>query len=71
MKGKIEKEFDIYSKAYIHILFEGGKSIMTIPSKEKQSLQLQNYFLLFQFILINPEGFNIELSLRDTKENNF
>ena len=69
MKGKIEKEFDIYSKAYIHILFEGGKSIMTIPSKEKQSLQLQNYFLLFQFILINPEGFNIELSLRDTNNN--
>ena len=69
MKGKITKEVEPYSKSPIHTLFIGGESIMSIPNKEKEFLQLQNSFLLFQFVLLNLKDFNIELNLRDKKQN--
>ena len=69
MKGKITKEFEPYSKTPIHVLYEGGVSVMIIPNQDKQFLQLQNPLLLFQFLLLNPKGFNIELNLRDTNHN--
>ena len=69
MKGKITKEFEPYSKTPIHVLYEGGASVMIIPNQDKQFLQLQNPLLLFQFLLLNPKGFNIELNLRDTNHN--
>ena len=69
MKGKITKEFEPYSKTPIHVLYEGGVSAMLIPNQDKQFLQLQNPLLLFQFLLLNPKGFNIELNLRDTNHN--
>ena len=70
MKGKIIKEFEPYSKSYIHTLLIGGTSIMTLPNKEKEFLQIPNPFLLFQFVLINPKNFNIELNIRDINNNN-
>ena len=69
MRGKIIKEFEPYSKSYIHILLLGGISIMSIPSQEKHLLQIQNTFLLFQFFLINHKSFNIELNVRDINNN--
>ena len=69
MKGKINKEFEPYSKTYIHTLLNAGTSIMSIPNQERQFLQIQNSFLLFQFILINPKGFFIDLNLRDKNHN--
>ena len=69
MKGKITKEFEPYSKSPIHVLYEGGTSVMIIPNQDKQFLQLQNPLLLFQFLLMNPKGFNIELNSRDTNHN--
>ena len=69
MKGKITKEFEPYSKAPVHVLYEGGASIMIIPNQDKQFLQLQNPLLLFQFILLNPKGFSIEINSRDTNHN--
>ena len=68
MRGKINKEFEPYSKSYIHILLLGGVSIMSIPNDD-HLLQIQNTFLLFQFLLINPKGFNIELNVRDINNN--
>lgn len=70
MKGKIIKEFEPNSKSYIHSLLIGGTSIMVLPNKEKQFLQIPNPYLLFQFVLINPKAFNIELTIRDTNNNN-
>lgn len=65
MKGKIKKEFEPYSKSYFHILLTGGVSILSLPSQDKQTLQMTNLFLLFQFVLMNPKGFLIELNVRD------
>ena len=42
---------------------------MIIPNQDKQFLQLQNPLLLFQFILLNPKGFSIEINSRDTNHN--
>jgi hypothetical protein len=64
----INREFKPYSKSYIHTLLFPGASIMSIPNQEKQLLQIQNSFLIFQFFLINPKNFYIELNKRD---NNF
>lgn len=69
MKGKITKEFEPYSKTPVHVLYEGGTSVMIIPNQDKQFLQLQNPLLLFQFILLNPKGFSIEINSRDTNHN--
>ena len=65
MKGKIKKDFEPYSKSYFHILLTGGVSILSLPSQDKQTLQMTNLFLLFQFVLMNPKGFLIELNVRD------
>ena len=65
IKGKIQKEFEPYSKSYYHILLTGGVSILSLPNQDKQSLQMQNLFLLFQFVLINNKNFLIELNVRD------
>ena len=65
IKGKIKKEFEPYSKSYYHILLTGGVSILSLPNLDKQPLQIQNLFLLFQFVLINNKNFLIELNVRD------
>ena len=65
MKGKIKKDFEPYSKSYFHILLTGGVSILSLPSQDKQTLQMTNLFLLFQFVFLNPKGFLIELNVRD------
>ena len=64
IKGKIKKEFEPYSKSYYQILLNGGVSILSLPIQEKQSLQISNFFLLVQFVLINPKSFLIELNVR-------
>ena len=69
IKGKIKKEFEPYSKSYYQILLNGGVSILSLPIQEKQLLQMQNFFLLFQFVLINPKSFLIELNVRDDINN--
>ena len=69
VKGKIKKEFEPYSKSYYQILLNGGVSILSLPIQEKQSLQMSNLFLLFQFVLINPKSFLIELNVRDDINN--
>ena len=69
MKGKINRDFDPYLKSYIHTLLFPGASIMSIPNQERQLLQIQNSFLLFQFILINQKNFYIELNTRDINHN--
>jgi hypothetical protein len=65
----INREFKPYSKSYIHTLLFPGASIMSIPNQERQLLQIQNSFLLFQFFLINPKNFYIELNTRDINHN--
>ena len=65
MKGKIKKDFEPYSKSYFHILLTGGVSILSLPSQDKQTLQMTNLFLLFQFVFLNPKGFLIVLNVRD------
>ena len=69
IKGKIKKEFEPYSKSYYQILLNGGVSILSLPIQEKQSLQISNFFLLVQFVLINPKSFLIELNVRDDVNN--
>ena len=69
IKGKIKKEFEPYSKSYYQILLNGGVSILLLPIQEKQSLQISNFFLLVQFVLINPKSFLIELNVRDDVNN--
>ena len=69
MKGKIQKEFEHYSKSYYQILLTGGVSILSLPNTDKQVLQISNLFLLFQFVLINHKSFIIELIVRDTNNN--
>ena len=69
MKGKIKKEFEPYSKSYYQILLTGGVSVLSLPSNEKQSLQISNLFLLVQFVLIKRKGFIIELIVRDNFNN--
>jgi len=65
IKGKIKKEFEPFSKSYFHILLTGGVSSLSLPSQDKHSLQMTNSFLLFQFVLMNPKSFLIELNVRD------
>ena len=65
IKGKIKKEFEPYSKSYFHILLTGGVSLLSLPGQDKHSLQMTNSFLLFQFVLMNPKSFLIELNVRD------
>ena len=69
IKGKIKKEFEPYSKSYYQILLNGGVSILSLPFQDKQSLQMSNLFLLFQFVLINPKSFLIELNVSDDINN--
>ena len=69
IKGKIKKEFEPYSKSYYQILLNGGVSILSLPIQEKQLLQISNFFLLVQFVLINPKSFLIELNVRDDVNN--
>ena len=65
IKGKIKKEFEPFSKSYYNILLTGGVSILSLPSQDKQNLQMTNLFLLFQFVLMNHKSFLIELNVRD------
>ena len=65
IKGKIKKEFEPFSKSYFHILLIGGVSSLSLPGQDKHSLQMTNSFLLFQFVLMNPKSFLIELNVRD------
>lgn len=69
MRGKIIKEFEPYTKSFIHILLLGGTSIMSLPNQEKQFLQIQNSFLLLQFVLLNQKNIYLELTIRDINNN--
>ena len=68
-KGRINKEFEPNIKSYIHILLLGGSSIMSLPNQDNQLLQIKNYFLLFQFFLLNQKNIYIELNIRDIYNN--
>ena len=65
IKGKYNKEFEPHSKSYIYYLYFGGVSMLSTPINEKQSLQINNNSLLFQFILYNTKSFSIEICVKD------
>ena len=65
IKGKYNKEFEPHSKSYIYYLYFGGVSMLSTPINEKQSLQINNSALLFQFILFNTKSFSIEICVKD------
>ena len=42
---------------------------MSLPNQDNQLLQIKNYFLLFQFFLLNQKNIYIELNIRDIYNN--
>ena len=42
---------------------------MSLPNQDNQLLQIKNYFLLFQFFLLNQKNICVELNIRDIYNN--
>lgn len=68
LNGKIVKEFDDFSKAYVYSISQSKPSNFQFPSNpESGSLKLTNEYLIIQLLLNSISVFCIEIVIRDSK----
>ena len=68
--GKNEKGYETNSKSYFHHLINTN-SKMQCPPNEKDSINIFNNILIFQFLILNQKSFSIEVRVTDNIDSKF